>query len=1168
MENNLFQKILNICIILDSTGSMGESLNACKNAINSIMKCFKLITNIELTIIIYGDYERRRIETIKKVVTVLQGNIETISMNLDMYKLCQNGMGGDSDEASTTAFNVANDILPNGSHIIHISDAFPHILNNSPEANMENIALRKEGKITKYRDIGDKLISRGFTIHSITSVSNIDNHFRATYGRFNDTGCLSNTNLTTWEVKRSLFLILNNIIGGETQDGFQYPDFFKLPTAAQCNSYFEIEIGRRRGEYYKNFRTFIEQNAEMLELVGFLSKEYFNYMRTNKLSAEHSALCDTIKSQGINKAVIDWFKEQGAEKLLLTEINMEFFGKYAISKAKFLEYIILIDMFKTVKYSGRESIKELRTIIESLILFEVNSDTFDGEKHIMLDALIATPSMIGSFICYEKDNVMREIGLNPILVSAILQWCKIDEIKNIFIEYIKRLTFMNWSNNCDNEAPATIFAWQTLEFIVQGLKPYETNCNKYVMDHISNTIKVSEMLKFSSIPRMMTSILVENMKRKDLVKNVDGVYMAWDVISSNYFPINLFLHINLQYFNDNIKPRMQDYFKKYIKTTQDFNTNPFFKRFGTIENMKKYYKEILPQLFEEYGSLFVSIYSIHLMDNIPDGVGLPYMIESRIDRYTYENQIKEPTTTHPSQDDMININFEDICRYYNSHIGHQGEFLINRINIVSNENIKENGTKWKSCTRKNKTREGFCGTVYMVLDTSANAEGQCAGCRINADLHHIPCECCKNTIAMACPLQPFTRENCVFCNMPTGTKDYQNVRFSDIVSQNIEAFSKYLGIPSDIISRLISNQNKASRALRIDNGNGNLCLIDNIFSPELWKKSQEYQTILYNGNTLDQESSKYILELIENAFKIFCPLCCDETNIKATHSCHKCNFQYCFNCCNTMYGNENWFNKSQDCSNYSCPACKTPIQKGFAKKEIEFNGTRKEIYNSLDSAIRSGILSTLMETPGNTLHTCGNPSCESTCRSFIREKRACGGEIEEEEDSTAPDYIECHTCKSKRKDIELSEERRLRQLSIIEENMLPTGHYINEDGMVYRECPWCGILGIRTDNACWNMTCTGCNQHYNWATGDRDNGSVYGDLDRMFGSYYVSRTEHVDPCNTNLYISTVDGPVDFESWTPRQLELLERARNAPNYNDVEDEDDEDDDDIYNYGYGY
>ena len=1163
--NNIINNYIEICIILDSTGSMKNALDACKNAIQSIINLFTLITNIKLTIIIYGDYEKEKRETIEKVVTTLQGDIEVISMKLSTYELNQNGWGGDSDEALTSALNVANEIMPAGSDIIIVTDAFAHENNDSVQARLETIALSENGRIANYEEIATTLISRDITIHSITSISFTNKRYVETYKIFNDNGCCSNISiLTERAVKESLFLIMNLIIGGDLPDNFLYPHGFNLPTREQIQSSIEIEIGNKE-EYYNNFRTFITQNADILQLVGFLSKEYFNFMRNHKLSAEHSALCDTIKSQGINKDVIDWFKEQGATKLLLTEINIEFFGKYAISKSCFLEYIILIDMFKTVKYSGRESIKELRKVIESLIVFEVNADTFDGDTHIMLDAIIANPSMIGSFICYEKGNILREIGLNPILVSAILQWCKVDAIRNIFIEYIREATFMNWTNGNKN-VPDTIFAWQTLEFIVQGLKPYESNCNKDVLEHISKIIKSSEMLKFSSIPRIKTSILIENMKRKDLVKNVDGVYMAWDVISCNYFPINLFLSVTLRYFNENIKPRMQDYSKKYIKTPQDFNTNPFFKRFGTIGNMKKYYKEILPQLFEEYGSLFISTYSIHLMDNTPDRVGLPYMIESNIDRYTYANQIKEPINTHPSQEDMMNMNSGEICSYYNSHIGTQGEFLINERNLVPNKNIMENGTKWKSCTRKNKTPEGFCGTVYLVLDTSANAEGQCAGCRIGAKLYDIPCECCKNTIAMACPLQPFTRENCVFCNMPTGTKDYQNIRLSDIVSQNLEEFSKYLGIPSEIISRLISNQNKSSKALRVYNENGDLCLIDSIFSQEEWKKTQEYQTIIYNGNTLDQESSGYILELIENSFKIFCPLCCDETYIKATHSCHKCNFQYCFNCCNTMYGNENWFNKSQDCSNYCCPACKTPVQGNFAKKEIEFKGMKKERYSSFLSAIKSGVISTLMETPGNTLHTCGNPMCESVCRSFIIEKGACGGAIEEE-DATAPGYIECHTCKSNRKEIELSEERRRRQITTIEENKLPNGFYINDDGMVYRECPWCGVLGIRTDNECWNMTCTGCNQHYNWATGEKDTGSVYTDLDEMFGSCYVSRTIHVDPDNVNLYISTEDGQIDFESWTPRQLELLEKARCIDNYNDEDNHDYYDEDDFYD-GYGY
>ena len=70
------------------------------------------------------------------------------------------------------------------------------------------------------------------------------------------------------------------------------------------------------------------------------------------------------------------------------------------------------------------------------------------------------------------------------------------------------------------------------------------------------------------------------------------------------------------------------------------------------------------------------------MDDTPDGVGLPYMIDGVIDSYTFNNQIKTPTENHPSQEDMINKSFEDITEYYDNHIGSEGQYLINEIQCI------------------------------------------------------------------------------------------------------------------------------------------------------------------------------------------------------------------------------------------------------------------------------------------------------------------------------------------------------------------------------------------------------------------------------------------------------------------------------------------------------
>jgi hypothetical protein len=47
-----------------------------------------------------------------------------------------------------------------------------------------------------------------------------------------------------------------------------------------------------------------------------------------------------------------------------------------------------------------------------------------------------------------------------------------------------------------------------------------------------------------------------------------------------------------------------------------------------------------------------------------------------------------------------------------------------------------------------------------------------------------------------------------------------------------------------------------------------------------------------------------------------------------------------------------------------------------------------------------------------------------------------------------------------------------------------------------------------------------------------------------------------------LFISTEDGPIDFSGWTPRQLELLEIARQAGasfNKDEFSEEEEEEDD---------
>ena len=80
------------------------------------------------------------------------------------------------------------------------------------------------------------------------------------------------------------------------------------------------------------------------------------------------------------------------------------------------------------------------------------------------------------------------------------------------------------------------------------------------------------------------------------------------------------------------------------------------------------------------------------------------------------------------------------------------------------------------------------------------------------------------------------------------------------------------------------------------------------------------------------------------------------------------------------------------------------------------------------------------------------------------------------------------------------------------------------------------------------MTCTNpvCRQHYCWCC-DEQVGDVYGHLTRRFGTYYVSGSIYADPENRNMYISTVDGPINFETWTEEEHNALARARTHGGY---------------------
>ena len=1163
-----------VVIVLDTTGSMSLSLNVIKNSIRVLGEMLKII-KINLIVILYGDYTSNK-NTPYHPVTIFKGDIENIIFKLSCYQLNQNGQGGDGPEALTTALNIAHNNIPDNSYIIIVTDnvyhgyyynAFGHdMCDDGREGSWEHNILGNNQMKQTFNDITNQLFyENNVTIDIITNYTYANDAYNIL---LQNGGCICKPEhdiLSEEYVTESLFILLKIRISNSIfPPGVVVPPYIKLEeqTATQVSDGgFNISFENHADElkYYEQFIAFVRSKPMYFPYLNFLAEAYFKIVRKYKKSAEHGMLCQFLRDNNINKSIIDWFKEEGSPKLLLNEINCHYINSdsIALSKTDTITLIDFIDILKFVNFfPGKTSIRNLKKSIKGFRLIKVNSPDFNPVTCIVLDAIKDNINFLASFICC-NDNILNEFSyFDPIIVSAILQWCNIDELQDIVKYYIKNQTFMNWTN-VNNNIPDSIFHAPTLDFIVQGLSPHETNCNKKILHRLSKGIMVSRLLS-NNYETINTIIEKKNMSQKEIIKHTSGVYMVWCFLCGNWMPINLMKSIDLRQFKV-IGKSIQTYIN-----THGFNKSPMFNRFGKVSNYMEYMIKV-QNLVKELGTIYVSVYIINFGRNTT--VGLPYIdIYNNIDKYTYTSFIKSKI----SPDEMMKMTYDSMMKYYIQHIGKNGENLISKINIVLNTNILKNGPRLVSCTKAGKTKGGRCGNCYQILDTSSGVvrlESTCAGCRNNVKIFPSKCSDCSHGISMAEHIGDFNAKNCIFCSVKGGTKTYYNVLVTTLFKENIEHISKFIGVSSEYISRLISKGNKPSRAFRDEkphHENPEMTIKffpDFIFDDTQWLNEPMSEIITIHGCTITLESIEYIKQSIIDGFTSDCPFCCETCPIKNTLSCKNCKYRFCLDCAKSMY-NDNVYkhNASISNSNFSCPACRNPMTKGVA---------RKNKFMMLYSAIKHGIVNQVMLNPKNEMKICGNPDCEAPTRVFCVEKGACGAAGDEEEgravnqEPSAPNYVECHLCINIRKIKELEAEKATREGILNSDYFIPTGHYITEDGLVCRECHCCGTLGTRLDANCWKMKCTNpiCGIHYCWCCGETG-GHVYGHLSKKFGSYYVSNTRHVDPENSNLFISTVDGPVDYDSWTPEQLLSLQRARSssfrAHDYDNNDEEDDEND----------
>lgn len=113
-------------LVVDSTGSMGPALGAVKESMKASIKLLKLF-QMRVIIIFYGDYATSGPSTLEGVLTMIDSAAfssgDEVLECLDSYKLCQDGYGGDIQEAGLSALVHLNKILQVPACVIMITDA-------------------------------------------------------------------------------------------------------------------------------------------------------------------------------------------------------------------------------------------------------------------------------------------------------------------------------------------------------------------------------------------------------------------------------------------------------------------------------------------------------------------------------------------------------------------------------------------------------------------------------------------------------------------------------------------------------------------------------------------------------------------------------------------------------------------------------------------------------------------------------------------------------------------------------------------------------------------------------------------------------------------------------------------------------------------------------------
>jgi hypothetical protein len=809
--------------------------------------------------------------------------------------------------------------------------------------------------------------------------------------------------------------------------------------------------------YITIFQEFIRKNPFALEHVSFLSNMYFNHISTSHLYTNlHSTFCTKLPEN--TRAMINKFKDEQAKKIKLCDINEEYPDLLHVLSNDTYKFGMTKDIFVGNK-TGADAMRILKKMMNGLTIVPKGTP-----NSLSLSCISNNPSLLGSLLSMNIETCdIPEFsnGILPILTSAVFQYCNLEEIVKLFDT--SKIKMLDWalpdSTVCVN---ATWWNRYKLDFVATGLSMKKANFGKYIKTLNRMILLVDIIGIFKNNINIKAKTSLKYLTPQHAVEKTTDLILFFDVVLGIWMsPTTAFKcsHEEVLGILKNIK-----------------KNNNFYEKSND-------HIQMITDLSKEFDGLVLSIYSINadvrddLSKSDTSSIRFGYM-----DSYAQLNY-----TTLP-------IPQGNLRQFYLDRVGVDGEHVISTKNSVNISQIKVNGPQMVCCGKKG------CLSCFIRTDSSSIGQTEnirCGNCRIgilNRKTYLCKCKTCERSLIVGFEHPEMPPDICPFCKIPEIIVDMENIPFVNIVAENINVFSKYLGVPPELLTQMtiLKSMSKCFRSVPND-PDSSIPLTKDMFQEHDWKPSKVLDVNIFaTSNIIQQESVSFITDSIESLFRTSCGICFEEFKINSMSKIcvnKNCSHRFCNECVKSQTSQVNPGDLI-NIGHIQCPYCRHSVKpKHFQNNSPAlshmFIGGKKDPTNCYNRMVNDYKLK---------IYVCSNFGTEKECASidfpFDVDERHLGCDVQHEEDVV---HI-CEACV--KREVSMQETHTVEIANNEGLGVLTsTGHYQSTGGdgknVYVRPCPKCNKM-IENRSGCFHITCYDshfsgelyCDAHFCWCCGE------------------------------------------------------------------------------------